>query len=505
MNVPWKNLGDLIDPKADPSKTALVDLRDPQAPREWRYDELDAWTGGVAAHLAAQGLKPGDNVAIASLNRAEYLFAYFGIMRAGYVAVHMNIKLPQATLDALVADGDIRYAFVDGPRRAGFEGKLPVLDFDEAGPAGFASVIRPQAFETVTPAPGALAQMLYTSGSTGLPKGVQLSHAGQAWALAVVVRAGHFADDRYLVAQPLFHMNGLFMAKRALSTHATLVILPAFDINRYVAALADYRINTLTAVPTMFARIIKDPALLAGRDFSAMTTCVLGSAPMTRALWDRIQQAFPKTVLIHTYGTTEAGPAVFGPHPDGIATPPLALGYPLPEGEVKLVGGANDDEGVLWMRNPAVMAGYRNLPAKSAQVLQDGWYNSGDLMRRDAQGFHYFVGRADDMFVCSGENIYPGEVELLLEKHPLIQQACVLPVPDEERSQVPVAFIVPKAGASLSVREVKDYALANGPAYQHPRRVAFVAELPWAGTHKIDRNALSKLALRYEAEGGWSE
>src|SRR5690606_5434150 len=285
--------------------------------------------------------------------------------------------------------------------------------------------------------------------STGIPKGVPLTHEGQLWALAAVVRAGHARGDRYLVAQPLFHMNGLFMAKRAISTGGVLAILPSFDAVRYVDALAGCRINTLTAVPTMFARIIKDPALLQGRDFSALQVCVLGSAPMTQALLDRIQAAFPHVTFIHTYGTTEAGPAVFGPHPQGLPTPPLSLGYPIAEGEVKLVGGASGDEGVLWMRNPAVTPGYHRLPERSAKVLHDGWYDSGDLMRRDGNGFYYFVGRADDMFVCSGENIYPGEVELMLEQHPLIQQACVVPLPDEERSQVPVAFIVPKSGASL--------------------------------------------------------
>jgi acyl-coenzyme A synthetase/AMP-(fatty) acid ligase len=125
-------------------------------------------------------------------------------------------------------------------------------------------------------------------------------------------------------------------------------------------------------------------------------------------------------------------------------------------------------------------------------------------MRRDENGFYYFVGRADDMFVCSGENIYPGEVEKLLERHPQVQQAVVVPLPDEERSQVPVAFIVTRGDAEPNFDDIRKFTIANGPAYQHPRRVEFVHELPWAGTNKIDRKALIDRARTLEASHGWS-
>jgi long-chain acyl-CoA synthetase len=137
-------------------------------------------------------------------------------------------------------------------------------------------------------------------------------------------------------------------------------------------------------------------------------------------------------------------------------------------------------------------------------VLDDGWYRSGDVFRRDENGFYFFVGRADDMFVCSAENIYPGEVEKLLERHPQIQQAAVVPLPDEERGQVPVAFIVCKQDGAITVDETKRFAIENGPAYQHPRRVAFVPDLPWAGTNKIDRRALINRARDLEATQRWS-
>jgi len=286
---------------------------------------------------------------------------------------------------------------------------------------------------------------------------------------------------------------------------ASLVLQPAFDVVAYTDALARWGVSFVLAIPTMFARVVKE---LERRDvppdLSAIKRIQLGSAPLTLALIERVRAAIPSATVVNGYGTTEAGPAVFGVHPDGLPTPPLSVGYALPAAEVKLVGGPSADEGVLWMRNPAVTTGYLNLPQKNAEVLQDGWYISGDVFRRDEQGFFYFVGRADDMFVCAGENIYPGEVEKLLEQHPQVQTAAVVPLPDEDRSAVPVAFVVRIADAALTVDELKRFAIERGPAYQHPRRVEFRTDLPWAGTNKIDRAALLARARELEAAKSWS-
>ncbi|EHK66800.1 class I adenylate-forming enzyme family protein [Achromobacter arsenitoxydans] len=507
MTHPLKNLGDLADPRLPANLPAIDDLRLPDAPLRLTHGDADRLAGGVAAWLSTRGLEPGARVAIAALNRAEYLIAYFGIMRAGFVAVPINIKQSQENIDYVLRDAAIALAFVDGPRRAAFEATVPVLDFDDTGPQGFAAQIAPARFTAVTPAPHDIAQMLYTSGSTGKPKGVPLTHAGQLWALTTTASPAAAAGNqaRYLLAQPLFHMNGLFMAKRAFASNSLLVIQPAFDAAAYADALERHRITVLTAVPTMFARLVKDPALLQGRDLSALERVMLGSAPMTVALYERIQQALPQVRITHGYGTTEAGPAVFGPHPGGLPTPPLAVGYPLDQNQVRLAGGTGPDEGVLLMKNPAVLGGYHNLPEKSAQVLSDGWYYSGDVMRRDSDGFYYFVGRADDMFVCSGENIYPVEVEKLLESHPDVRQSCVVPLPDEERGNIPVAFVVRRAGSTLDAESLKRHALAHGPAYQHPRRIRFVDDLPWAGTNKVDRNALLLQARKLEARQEWHQ
>jgi acyl-CoA synthetase (AMP-forming)/AMP-acid ligase II len=166
---------------------------------------------------------------------------------------------------------------------------------------------------------------------------------------------------------------------------------------------------------------------------------------------------------------------------------------PYPGTEAKLVGGPNPDEGELVLKNPGNLLGYHNLPEETAKRLRGGWYYTGDVCRRDRDGFYWFVGRTDDMFVSGGENIFPGEVEAMLQRHPAVHQALVMPFDHDLKGQVPYAFVVPRAGTSVSEDELKQFALANGPAYQHPRRVFFLDQLPLSGTNKVDRELLRRL------------
>jgi len=163
-----------------------------------------------------------------------------------------------------------------------------------------------------------------------------------------------------------------------------------------------------------------------------------------------------------------------GPDLNGKPRPAGSIGTPYPGTEAKLIGGPAPDEGELVLRNPGNMLGYHNLPEETARRLRDGWYHTADICRRDAQGFYYFVGRTDDMFVCGGENIFPGEVQALLERHPAIHQALVMPFDHDMKGHVPYAFVVAKDGMTVDEEELKRFALANGPAYQHPRRVFFL-------------------------------
>jgi acyl-CoA synthetase (AMP-forming)/AMP-acid ligase II len=279
--------------------------------------------------------------------------------------------------------------------------------------------------------------------------------------------------------------------------------MPTFDAGLYAEALVRWRVTRVFAVPTMFARVLRE---IAGKslDFSRIGHITLSSAPTTEALIRKVADAFGAIVDV-SFGCTEAGPRIFGSHPEGLPKPILALGAAVPGCDIALEAeSVASNEGVLVIRNPVVMSGYLNLPGKTAEVLQGGWYRTGDVIRRDEDGFYYFVGRADDMFICSGENIYPGDVEKMLERHPAIQQAAVVPLADEERGQMPAAFIVIRKGLEASVADIRSFSIANGPAYQHPRRIAFVGELPLAGTNKIDRKALLASADEYERDGRWS-
>jgi acyl-CoA synthetase (AMP-forming)/AMP-acid ligase II len=172
----------------------------------------------------------------------------------------------------------------------------------------------------------------------------------------------------------------------------------------------------------------------------------------------------------------------------------MSVGYPHPKVALRLVdeSGHVGDHGALEMKCPAVMLGYHNRPDLPPPITADGFYKTGDVFRRDGDGFHYFVGRTDDMFVSGGENIYPGDVERMLERHPAVAQACVVPIEDAIKGQKPVAFIILKPGAAPDAEAVKRFALAHAPAYQHPRFVWFVEKLPLSTTNKIDRAALKR-------------
>jgi long-chain acyl-CoA synthetase len=250
------------------------------------------------------------------------------------------------------------------------------------------------------------------------------------------------------------------------------------------------------------AMMLKRKERLAGIDKSSVRTIMMGSAPSSPQLIQELRAAFPNAEPLVVYGVTEGGPVPLGPHPDGKPRPPGSLGVPYPGTDAKLVGGPGPDEGELVLKNPGNLLGYHNLPEETAKRLRDGWYYTGDVCRRDADGFYFFVGRTDDMFVSGGENIYPGEVEALLQRHPAVHQALVMPFDHELKGQVPYAFVVPRDGSKVTEDELKQFALSNGPAYQHPRRVFLLKELPLAGTNKIDREMLRKWVAGRATEKG---
>jgi long-chain acyl-CoA synthetase len=493
---PFKNLGQLIGRERDLSKIAIVDLGGGGGPREFSYAALDAMANGIARALLRDGFKRGDRIAILSANRTEYIAACFGIMRAGLVAVPVNFKFPKKTIDFVVRDAGAKLVFCDAERRDDCPSGLPVVCFGAAGKEAFDQFLDPGPFAEVTPGADEPAMFLYTSGSTGIPKGVVLSHQSHLWVVETRLSGQDLSGQRYLIAAPLYHMNALALAQLAIAAHSTIVLLPNFTARSYITAIEKYRCTWLTAVPPMIAMMLREADVLAKTDLSSVQFVRMGSAPVSQSLMSALKRVLPKAAVTNAYGTTEAGPVVFGPHPKGLPTPDMSVGYPHAKVQLRLADGSNENaaQGVLEMKCPAVMIGYHNRPDVRSPVGPDGFYRTGDVFRRDAEGFHYFIGRTDDMFNSGGENIYPGDVERMLETHADVSQAAVVPIDDDIKGQKPVAFIILKAGRHPTVDEIKQYALANAPAYQHPRFVWFLDKLPLASTNKIDRTVLQKLA-----------
>jgi long-chain acyl-CoA synthetase len=374
------------------------------------------------------------------------------------------------------------------------------VGYDEALAASPA-LFTPPALE-----PGPLAFLPYTSGSTGRPKGVTLTHAGQCWWIECLHKYWPTpVESRALAAVPLYHKNAMAGAiKPLLNSGASVVLLPNFEPRRFLKALADYRCTHASGVPAVFTLLLQERDLIETLDFSALKGLKIGSAPTPKELLDAVEAAFGAPVS-ESYGLTEGGPVMIGPPVDGRPTPRGSCGVAWPEGEVKLVdvkGHLSETHGELWVRNSGVTPGYYRLPEVNRERLVDGWLKTGDVFDRDADGFFYFRGCTDDMFNSGGENVYPLEVENVLLKHPAVAEVSVVPLPHRVKGEVPVAMVVRAKGRDVSEEELKQFFIANAPAYAHPRRIAFVAELPLNGPGKIDRKAVqSSLSERFGALG----
>lgn len=507
------NLGAIATPWVGTGRTAYVDLtRGIDAAAEVSFDAFDDLAARVGGYLVGQGLEPGARVGIAADNSVAFGACYLGICRAGFVTVPLNTRQSAENLAWVADDAGLALVFGDDANADRRPTGVPAVSFDDGD--GWGQVL---AAEPVAPADveaDDVAIQMYTSGSTGRPKGVLLTHRGQLFSIQQYLGGvlPMDPDERLIVSAPMYHKNAGMQLKMALSLGGTVILLRRFDAATYLRAVARHRATAVSGVPTMFALMAAQTELVDELDLTSVRRAGIGSAPMTEALHGQASALFPEAVVTNGYGTTEVV-AVFGGHPDRLPRPAITVGYPLAAVETRLVDpvtGADAEpdpatghrQGELWVRSPGLMAGYHNRPEVTAERVTDGWYHTGDVMEADADGWHYFVGRVDDMFTCGGENVYPGDVEQLLERSPLVHQAAVVPVPDELKGALPVAFVVAAPGTEPdgdTEAAIRAWSIDHGAAYQHPRAVWFLDELPLAGTAKID-----KAALAAEANQRWT-
>jgi len=495
------NLGTIGSRFRDAEHLAVIDLSDPDAPRRVSYPEFHAACDGVARALVARGLTPGDRVGVYCSNRLEFLVVFYGAMRAGVSPVMMGILQPADTIAWIVEQTEVRLVFCEAELRANLpEGTEAVL-VDGDGADSLARFSDPGPFEPFAPDHDSVAFVAFTSGSTGRPKAALLSHRAHSWVARTISEDRDFSpEDAIIVASPLYHKHAMNSIKCALWGGSTIILLRKFEVRAYVGAMNRYRPTVVSGVPTIYAMILQQRDLLQGNDYSFVRLATMGGAPASDQLIDSVSELFPRARINLIFGITETSAALFGNHPEGADRPRHSIGFPIAGNELRLVGGESDDFGVLHVRGPGMMNGYLNNPAEMARRYDaEGWFNTGDVMRRDATGWYYFVGRSDDMFTTSGHNVYPAEVELVIERHEDVEQAIVVPAPDEIKHAVPYAFVVRRMGATLTEDDVKQHVLRNAPPYQHPRKVIFLEALPMTNVGKIDRRRLEAEARRIKA------
>ena len=501
------NLGYLFDSALalTPSKAAVL-----QGDTVLTFAELDARANRMANVLAGLGVGAGDRVALLFNNDFRFLETLFGAMRLGAVAVPLNIRMGDEALRYVAEDSEAHVLVASAAlaeRGRALASRIPAIkELIADGPAAEDVLAYEPALAAASPTLARRATAFdevcmqpYTSGSTGKPKGVLLTHGGQIWNTDIM-RKALMADDteRALIAVPLYHKNAMVGAvKPFLIAGGSLVILPGFDAPEVIRAIDRYEVTYLTGVPAMYKMILAEKDALARHDVSSVRFAMCGSAEVPEELLEEFGHVFGAPIA-ESYGLTEGGPVPIVNTRWGLKKRG-SCGLAFPGCDVRLVDGAGaevgvDEVGELVTRNPGLAKGYWKLPEATARKFRDGWLATGDLMRRDADGYYYFVGRRDDMINVSGENVYPKEVEDILLQHPNLRDACVVPAPHGVKGEVPVAFVVAREAGLSSEDDVRKFFLERGAPYAHPRRVVFLDALPLGGTGKVDRGALKARA-----------
>lgn len=488
--------------RVEPDKTALVDLEDG---RSFSYSALNQRADRTARMLADElNVSQGDRVAVLGENRLEQVELFFAVAKLGAVLVPVNWRLSPDEVAYILADAEPTVLFygndMDTTARelaAGlWSGPLVAFDDDD----GYVALLEraapgPMATEDVTADTPLM--LLYTSGTTGRPKGAILTHGTITWnAINTATGWDLRADDVTITHTPFFHTGGWnVLTLPLLHRGATVVLARRFDPAQTLRAVAQHGVTVLFAVPTMFQMLADEPGF-AEADLSTVRFFISGGAPCPVPLIETFGQR--GLVFKQGYGLTEVGPNCFVLHERDAIRKGGAVGFGVLHLDTRLVDGdgnevARGEVGELQLRGPTVCAGYwKNAEASAAALVGNGWFATGDLFRQDQDGYHYVVGRLKEMFISGGENVYPAEVERVLYEVEGVVEAAVIGVPDEKWGEVGHAFVA--LTQAVDERPTADELLASCrqklARYKVPKTLTILDELPKGATGKIEKKQL---------------
>ncbi|MEU7689510.1 long-chain fatty acid--CoA ligase [Microbispora hainanensis] len=492
-----------------PDATAVVfgDMRLP-------YSLVNTVANQVANLLVSRGIGRGDKVALACPNVPYFPFVYYGILKAGATVVPLNVLLQAREIAYHLDDSDAKAFFC-------FEGS-PELPLGERGRAGFADAegaehffVLPATpfateselgetlwaaldgvsgeFETVQTSADDTAVILYTSGTTGQPKGAELTH--QNMVMNAMVSEGMFprqGEDTYLVALPLFHSFGQTVLMNAgFLRAATLVLMPRFEPVEALTLMNREKVTLFAGVPTMYWAMLTAVHAGAAEVPSSLVTAASGGSALPVEVLKDFSATFGVNVL-EGYGLSETAPVASFNQP-GRPAKAGSIGTPIWGVEMKLVDAewnTTDEIGEIAIRGHNIMKGYYNRPEATAQVMKDGWFRTGDVARRDEDGYYFIVDRAKDMIIRGGFNVYPREIEEVLMTHPAVSLAAVVGVPHDSHGEEVKAYVIRKPGATITEEELVAWCRETMAAYKYPRIVEFRESLPMTATGKILKREL---------------
>ncbi len=472
-------LADILSFSENTNKIAIIDAGQMPAIAV-SYLELNQRVQQLSNYFIVNKFSNKSRIGIFLENSSTYVSLLLAMFRCGVVAVPISLKLTKSQINAIAEDCEIIICELS---TSALLPKLSSLQFaekilSEAKNLKIAHFERPSLNDE--------ALILYTSGSTGAPKGVIHSQSGLGWKIENSAEeiSSLDLDDHFThyLANPLYHMNGLSSVLVMLRAQLTVVLTPKFKADEAARVIRENKISTIIAVPTKVAQIIAINPLA---DYKTVFWIKLGSAPVEEKLLIQIKTAFPRAKTQNNYGLTEIGPSLFGDHPS-LLRPELSVGFPRPGIEYRIVNR------ILQIKSPSQFKGYSSTQVDSNKMTADGFYITNDLFRVDESGFYFFQGRADDMIVCGGENIYLSSIKDLLDLHPEIASSAAIGLDDEIKGKKPYAFVVLKS--NITETQLIDYLRPFMTQNSLPRKIWSLENIPLTETGKVAQKTLESLA-----------